>query len=127
MTSALVLALLAASPEFHFQFKTGPAPKIVASNVEGSLTVRPSAAGEVKVDGVTHGGWVVQAVEKDGAIEITACCGKCEERHRDDHDCKGDAQISIQAPAASKLRATVVTAKLDVEGITGAQELETVS
>jgi DUF4097 and DUF4098 domain-containing protein YvlB len=126
MLNALALALLSATPEFHYQFSAGQTPQIEVSIVSGSVSVKPSRTGSVKIDARTTGNWIVEAKEHQGEIEVRACCGRCDS-DREKERCEGSAFVELEVPEGSELEVNTVSAPVRCEGVRGRHEVSTVS
>jgi DUF4097 and DUF4098 domain-containing protein YvlB len=113
-----------------WKFATGPSADVTVENVSGKIEVKAIAGNEVQVDAVVVGGteadrarWAVEAQGSGPTVKVRARCGE------DGHGCNSRAhvEITVKAPAGSRLSAHGVSSDLTVAGVTGDLRAETTS
>lgn len=127
----LVLAASPAAPQ-TFKFETDGTPEIHISNVDGAIRVDAvdgnSAVFEVvKEDGGEGGNKTdVEVVQQGDVVRARVCCGPCAEKRQ---SCRNVARVrfTVKVPRETELHVSGVNAPVVVTGVTGEQELSTVT
>jgi hypothetical protein len=125
-----VTAAAAGDAPRTWRFATGPSAEVRIDNVSGRIDVAAAAGTEVVVEAVARGGsaadrarWQLEAEGAGSAVKFRARCGEGW------HGCSSSAHVdvTVKAPAASRVAVHGVSADLAVTGMTGELQAETTS
>jgi hypothetical protein len=126
----LVLAAAPATPQ-TWKFETDGTPEVHIANVDGTIRVDGvdgnSAVFEVVAEPGSGNKTEVEVVQEGDVVRARVCCGPCEEKRQ---SCNGKAPVvrfTVKVPRATELHVGAVSAPVVVTGVTGEQELSTVS
>jgi hypothetical protein len=127
----LVLAAAPAAPQ-TWKFETDGTPEVHISNVDGAIRVDAvdgnSAVFEVLKEGGGEAGnkTEVEVVQEGDVVKARVCCGPCAEK-RQSCGKVGAVRFTVKVPRQTELHVSGVSAQVVVTGVTGEQEIGTVS
>ncbi|MFP2929121.1 DUF4097 family beta strand repeat-containing protein [Pyxidicoccus sp. 3LG] len=131
-----LLILLAAAPATSqtWKFETDGTPEVHIANVDGAVRVDAVDGNSVVFEAVLEGPEKsrneveVEVVQKGDEIRAQVCCGPCEEERR---NCRlgnrNQVRWTVKVPRGTELYVSAVSSPVTVVGVTGEQEISTVS
>ena len=132
MLVPLFLLIFTAAPAPKtWTFKTSANPRILVSNISGSISVEATTGDQVlveaKVVGAEISPWTVEASSSGDEVSVRACCGACGEHTSNCGSNHDRVEITVKAPEKSVLRLKSVAASINVRGIKGSESIKSVS
>ncbi|MEM7357284.1 MAG: DUF4097 family beta strand repeat-containing protein, partial [Acidobacteriota bacterium] len=112
-----------ADSEIERRVPARPDGLVTISNISGSVTVSGWDRNEVEVTGFLGRG--VEEVEIDSSGNVTEI--EVELMRRSGHGWGGDARLEIRVPEGSDLDIEVVSAEVEIDGVSGELTVESVS
>ncbi len=111
-------------------FQVGSSPRLVISNIRGSVTIQPGEAGVIEVKAFKHG----NSMTASSVVEMSQDAeGTVRVETRSDESFFGllshppKVEYAVRVPQGTQLDASCISSSLKVMGLTGAFKLKTIS